>query len=104
MVESNTFRLPRKLFFLLELKKIKKNEVFNIAEIERLFGFEKTQPDLRDLLTYLINQNILKLHSTIRSVNYYKLNVSKYKDFVSDCSFFEECEEFIHYRDLLVLT
>lgn len=70
--------------FFIEICLLNNKIEYSFSDIERALGFKKAKIDLRKLLKFLVEKNMLEHKKTIQGVNYYRINKNKMRDFYDE--------------------
>ena len=103
-INPETFKLPRKIQFLLDLVAYDHKTESSFSDFERYLGYNKPQPDLRELLDFLEKQRILIYIRTNLGIKMYKLEYKKLLEMIENSDFFESFTQYVkNTRDVYII-
>ena len=93
--------LPRKIKFLLQLSYKVDSSPISFSDLERIFGFKTGQPDFRQILRFLLVENIIVYYDTRFGIKRYRIDIEKLKRVIENSLFYKEFAEYIHNNKLI---
>ena len=81
---ESKLQMSRRMKFLILLTYYKRNKLSNFSDFERFLGYETPQPDIRQLLDFLIEKEILIFYDKIYNIKRYKLNTKKLYNYIKE--------------------
>lgn len=103
-INPDTFKLPRRIQFLLDLITFDYNKEASVSDFERYLGYNTPQPDLREILNFLEKQNVLIYTRTDLGVKMYKLNYKALLEMIEGLDFFDSFYTYIkNTRDVYII-
>ena len=103
-INPDTFKLPRKMQFLLDLITYDDKAEASFSDFERYLGYNKPQPDLRELLDFLEKQKILIYIRTNLGIKMYRLEYKRLLEMIDGSDFFESFTQYVkNTRDVYII-
>lgn len=111
MEETNDINLniSKKIDFLLQLsyfnKKFKGDGICSFSDYERYLGFNPSsfgRKDLRDLLKFLVKQDILLYYDSVAGVKRYKLHIKKLDKFLQKQDVFRKFYKYFDTKKTII--